>query len=91
MEKMELGEKAEVILDNVGKSETEKAIDDILFSHHEERLGIKEEPKKEPIDYKWEKNEFEATKKCQKCGAVMRGWAYRQEFKYCPMCGEKLA
>ena len=36
---------------------------------------------------KWIRNEAEGTKKCDACGAVMRGWAYREPFKYCPKCG----
>ena len=36
---------------------------------------------------KWIRNEAEGTKKCDACGAVMRGWAYREPFQYCPKCG----
>ena len=29
-------------------------------------------------------------KKCSICGAEMRGWAFRQNFNYCPMCGMRI-
>ena len=38
---------------------------------------------------KWIVNEAEGSKKCEACGAVMRGWAYRELFDYCPKCGKK--
>lgn len=43
-----------------------------------------------PISSKWVKDEVQATKTCEACGAVMRGWAYREKFLYCPMCGAKM-
>ena len=53
---------------------------------------IASEVESEPEDkaYHWVNNVYEFTKTCEKCGAVMRGWAYRQDFPYCPMCGTKL-
>ena len=38
---------------------------------------------------KWIKDEALATKTCEACGAVMRGWAFREKFAFCPMCGAK--
>ena len=29
-------------------------------------------------------------KECPSCGARMQGWAFRQQFAYCPMCGVQL-
>ena len=40
-----------------------------------------------PKGTKWIKNQYDFTKTCESCGAVMRGWAYREPFKYCPKCG----
>ena len=40
-----------------------------------------------PKGTKWIKNLIDGTKKCESCGAVMRGWAYREPFAYCPKCG----
>lgn len=40
-----------------------------------------------PKGTKWIPNKIEGTKMCESCGAVMRGWAYREPFKYCPKCG----
>ena len=45
----------------------------------------------QPKEYsKWLKDEQKWQKTCEKCGAVMRGWAYRENFKYCPMCGVEM-
>ena len=41
-------------------------------------------------NYKWIDNNVDGVKTCEACGAEMRGWAYRQNFIYCPMCGEKM-
>lgn len=32
-----------------------------------------------------------ATKKCSVCAAELHGWAYRQDFKFCPFCGSRNA
>lgn len=40
--------------------------------------------------YKWIKDMAVGTKKCENCGAVMRGWAFREPFNYCPRCGEEI-
>lgn len=47
-------------------------------------INVKTEP---PKQMKWIKNQAEATKQCDACGAFMRGWAYREPFQYCPKCG----
>lgn len=41
------------------------------------------------IETKWVVNP-DFTKTCEACGAVMRGWACRENFLYCPMCGAKV-
>jgi len=40
---------------------------------------------------KWIVDTVQFTKTCAKCGATMRGWAYREKFDYCPKCGTKMA
>lgn len=37
----------------------------------------------------WIINQADGTKQCESCGAVMRGWAYREPFDYCPKCGKR--
>lgn len=37
----------------------------------------------------WIMDEASASKKCDACGAVMKGWAYRELFLYCPKCGTR--
>ncbi len=40
--------------------------------------------------YKWIRNEALGNKTCEACGAIMRGWAYREVFNYCPKCGNRV-
>ena len=37
------------------------------------------------VEYKWIVDG--ETKVCEYCGSVLRGWAARQSFIYCPICG----
>lgn len=50
----------------------------------------KQEPKKKPEKQKinrWIDNEAKGVKTCPDCGGEIMGWAYRQNFHYCPLCG----
>ena len=53
-----------------------------------EEEKIEEKAVKE--SHKWIVDRVAFTKTCDGCGAVMRGWAYRETFKYCPMCGSEM-
>lgn len=51
-----------------------------------EEVAVKEE-KATQNGTTWIKNVD--TKVCEACGAIMRGWAFREPFAYCPKCGAK--
>ena len=40
---------------------------------------------------RWIRDTINATKTCEACGSVMRGWAYRETFNFCPKCGKRTA
>lgn len=74
------------------KMEVESRIDDApLLKVSKQVAEIEQNVKTEEIvHYKWIDNRAEGIKTCEKCGAAMRGWAYREKFDYCPKCGEKM-
>lgn len=72
------------------KMEVEKKLDEVIEEPIAEVEKPVSKPKKEKTS-KWVKNEAVGTKACEACGAVMRGWAFREDFQYCPKCGAKMA
>ena len=38
----------------------------------------------------WINDDAVGTKTCDVCDAVMRGWAYRELFNFCPKCGTRM-
>ena len=81
---MEIENKLEELDGVVVKEEEEKVIEATL-----DDVGAGE---KEPTwkSYKWIIDKINFTKTCEACGAVMKGWAYREKFYYCPICGIKI-
>ena len=65
----------------------EKQIDEATAQQIEEVIDTK--ASKASNVTKWIKDEALATKTCEACGAVMHGWAFREKFAFCPMCGAK--
>ena len=55
----------------------------------EEEQKVETNLKKPEVLSKWIIDEVNATKTCEICGAVMRGWAFREKFNFCPMCGNR--
>lgn len=51
---------------------------------------IEEKVEEKKFKHKWLDDKFAGIKTCDACGAQMRGWAYREKFKYCPMCGVEM-
>lgn len=84
--KLETVEEAPVLMEQdvvaIETSEVKKEIP--LNDWHSVKAG---EPSTGAKGTKWIRNQAEGTKQCDACGAVMRGWAYREPFKYCPKCG----
>lgn len=70
------------------KMEVKKEVDEILEEPITEAVKV-EKKAKAPKATKWIIDDSKATKTCESCGAVMRGWAFREDFKYCPICGAK--
>lgn len=59
-----------------------------------EEEAIKEVPIAKMIVKKtkaWVVDEYNATKTCPDCGKEMHGWAFRQDFAFCPFCGTELS
>lgn len=61
------------------KMEIENAVEESALKAGEPETGAK--------GTKWIRNDTEGTKMCDACGAVMRGWAFREPFQFCPKCG----
>lgn len=62
-----------------------------------EEIVVDEQPKEEVAkkvkasarSMEWVIDNATTTKKCSACEAIMRGWAHREVFNYCPKCGAK--
>lgn len=61
-----------------------------------EEIVIEEQPKEEPVkkaksarSMEWVIDKKTGAKQCSACEAIMRGWAHREVFNYCPKCGAK--
>lgn len=70
------------------KMEVEKSLEEVKKEETKEAEPVKTEKKtKSAKGTKWIKDEAIGTKQCESCGAVMRGWAFREPFQFCPKCG----
>lgn len=72
------------------KMEVEKKADDVQEIVQIEKNAPEKEVSEKAKKAKWLIDAVKSEKKCDACGAIMHGWAYRQQFNYCPMCGASM-
>ena len=82
-------EKENLQKQSVTESQKPKRKRNVIKVKNEPEQEVKQEVEDRPR-YKWIRDELNATKTCEMCGGVMRGWAYREVFNYCPKCGNRM-